>query len=157
MKLEENSNKLFSRINTTYNYCENYGTGTEVQNKETLEHALFPCKNVKKNILQQVLNPLKVTQLTQLPVTASQIVLYDEFSTAKTLVNTVWMLLTCFILNNRLNKVRNNAEKVANKIKDTIVDTNKAYPNRNLARECRKLLLFRLGGTPSSLYDLNFN
>ena len=80
-----------------------------MQNKETLEHALFSRRNVKK-IPEQVLNHLKIPHLTQLLITASWIVLYDEFSTAKTLINTIWMLLLCFILNNRLNKCPNNAE-----------------------------------------------
>ena len=101
----------------------------------------FFCRNVKE-IPEQVLNHLKIKHLTQLPITASQIVLYDEFSTAKTLINTIWMFLLCLILNNRLNKCPNNAEEIAKKIKGIVVDTNKAYPNRDLARECRKLLLF---------------
>ena len=63
-------------------FCENYGSGTEVQNKETLEHAVFSCTNVKK-IPEQVLNHLRIPHLTQLPISASQIVLYDEFSTGK--------------------------------------------------------------------------
>ena len=95
-------------------YCENYETGPGRQNKETLEHALFSCKN-DKNIPEQVLNHLNIPHLTQLPITASQIVIYDEFSTSKTLVNTKWMLLICFILNNRLNKCPNNAEEIAKK------------------------------------------
>ena len=86
-----------SHINKTCHYCENSGIGTEVQNKETTEHALFSCKNVK-NIPEQVLSHLKITQLTQLPVTASQVVIYDEFSTAKTMMNTEWLTLNDFLL-----------------------------------------------------------
>ena len=96
-----------------------------MQNIETLEHALFSCKNVRE-IPEQILNKLKISHLTQLPITASQTILYDEFSTAKTLINAIWMLLLCFILNNRLNKCPNKAEEIAKKIKGIIADTNKA-------------------------------
>ena len=51
------------------------------------------------------------------------------------------MLLLSFILNNRLNKAPNNAEKIAKKIKDEIILTISAHPNRDLAREVRKLEL----------------
>ena len=80
--------------------------------------------------------------MTQHPITAAQLVLYDNFCTeAKILINSVWILLTCFILSNRLNKAPNNAEKISKKILEIIKTTNKAFPNRNLARECRKLEL----------------
>jgi hypothetical protein len=89
-----------------------------------------------------VLKILKLETYTQLPITASQLVLYDNFcSNAKTLINSVWLLLTCFILSNRLNKAPNNPEKLAKKIRDTIKATNRALPQKQLALECRNLKL----------------
>ena len=49
--------------------------------------------------------------------------------------------MVLFVLSNRLNKAPNKAETIARKIKDIIISTNKAYPNRDLARECTKLNL----------------
>ena len=111
-----------------------------MQITEDIEHALFSCKNVKE-LPEKVLTHLKIKNLTLCPVTASQIILYDKHSSAKTLINVVWMLLLSFILNNRLNKAPNNAEKIARKIKDIIIFTNTTHPNRDLAREARRLEL----------------
>ena len=109
--------------------------------KEDMEHALFSCQNVNK-MPERVLKTLKLEKFTQMPITASQLVLYDNFCRdATTLINSVWLLLTCFILSNRLNKAPNNTEKISKKIKDTIKATNVAYPNKQLARECRNLNL----------------
>ena len=128
-------------ISENCQYCESTQNGTIMHIKEDMEHALFSCQNVK-TLPQSVLTNLKLENFTQLPITASQLVLYDNFCRdAKTLINSVWLLLTCFILSNRLNKAPNNSEKISKKIKETIKATNKAYPNRNLARECQNLNL----------------
>ena len=108
--------------------------------KEDIEHALFSCQNLK-NLPENVLNCLKISELTQFPVTAPQLILYDQYASAKFLINAVWLLLVGFILENRLNKAPNKAEQIANKIKEIIISTNFSYPNRDLARECRKLEL----------------
>merc|ERR1712239_43194 len=111
--------------------------GTVMHIKEDMEHALFSCQNINK-MPQSVLKTLKLEKFTQLPITASQLVLYENFCRdATTFINSVWLLLTCFILSNRLNKAPNNTEKISKKIKDIIKATNMAYPNKQLARECR--------------------
>ena len=122
-------------------FCESTQNGTVMHIKEDMEHALFSCENVNK-MPESVLKILKLETYTQLPITASQLVLYDNFcSNAKTLINSVWLLLTCFILSNRLNKAPNNPEKLAKKIRDTIKATNRALPQKQLAWECRNLKL----------------
>ena len=126
----------YSEISPFCQFCENNDNGT--QTKEDLEHALFSCPNVK-NLPKKVLENLKIENLTQFPVTASQVILHDPYSTAETLINAIWVLLTCFVLTNRLNQAPNIAEIISKKIKEIIIQTNSAYPNRDLSRECRKL------------------
>ena len=112
-----------------------------MHNKEDMEHALFSCQKLK-NLPENVLKCLKISGLTQTPVTAPQLILYDQYASAKLLINAVWLLLVGFILENRLNKAPNKAEQIAKKIKEILISTNSSYPNRDLARECRKLELY---------------
>ena len=104
------------------------------------EHALFSCQN-SKNLPNSVLTCLKIQNLTQLTVSAPQLIVYYPFSTDKTLINCIWLLLVYFVLSNRLNKAPNSTKTISRKIKDIIISTNKAYPNRDLARECGNLKL----------------
>ena len=72
-------------------------------------------------------------------MTISQVILHDPYSTAEILINVIWVLLTCFVLTNRVNRAPNIPEQMAKKIKEIIRQTNLTYPNRDLPRECRKL------------------
>ena len=105
-----------------------------------MEHALFSCQNVK-HLPISILTCIKIQNLTQLPVSAPKLILYDPYSSLKTLINSIWLLFVCFVFSNRLNKVPNSAKSISRKIKEIIISTNRAYPKRNLARECRKLQL----------------
>ena len=106
--------------------------------KETIIHALWDCQKMysfpKKNI-----NKLGIAHLFQLPITPQQQILHDTFCNAQTLVNAVWMLLVCSILSARRHESHLNPISIAARIKAEIKSTNKAYPKRNLARDCRYL------------------
>ena len=49
-----------------------------------------------------------------------------------------------FILTNRLKHDPNNPDQIARNIKEISKQQNKAFPNKDLARECRKLNLIDL-------------
>ena len=68
--------------------------------KERLVHSLWDCPKIS-NLYENVLKFLKVDHLTQLPLTAQQVILHDNFATARTLINTIWLILICIILNHK--------------------------------------------------------
>ena len=108
--------------------------------KESLVHALWQCPKVTK-IYTNTLQALKLDHLTQLPLTAQQVILYNSFATAKTIINSVWILMLCSISNAKYNNAPLNANNLANKIKREIIVTNKTYPNRRLNTEYKYLSL----------------
>ena len=108
--------------------------------KESLVHALWDCPKIT-NIYTNTLQTLKLDHLTELPLTAQQVILHDSFTTAKTIINSVWILMLCSILNAKYNNAPLNANNLANKIKREIKDTNETYPKRRLNTECKYLPL----------------
>ena len=108
--------------------------------KESLVHALWDCPKIS-NIYTNTLQALKIDHLTQLPLSAQQVIIYDSFVTEKNLINSVWIFMLCSILTSKDNNSPINQLKLTNKIKREIRDTNKSYPNRSLNTECRYLSL----------------
>ena len=98
--------------------------------KDTLVHALWDFPKIF-NIYTNTLKTLNIDHLTQFPLSAQQVVLYDSFATAKTLINSVWILLIYSILTAKYNNSPINTIKLANKIKREIKDTNQSYLNRS--------------------------
>ena len=68
-----------------------------MDNKESLIHALWYCKKVT-DIYSTTIKILKIDHITQTPLSAQQVILYDSFATAKNLINSVWLLMICSIL-----------------------------------------------------------
>ena len=108
--------------------------------KERLVHALWDCRKIT-NLYENVLNFLKVDHLTQLPLTAQQVILHDNFATACTLINTIWLILICIILNHKDQNIPINFTLTCERIKREIRDTTRAHPMSNLSMECKNLSL----------------
>ena len=108
--------------------------------KEQLVHALWDCPKIN-SLYENVLKTLKLDYLTQLPLTAQQVILYDSFATAHTLINTVWLILICIVLKHKNDNTLINFNITCDKIKREIRDTNRAYPKSNLSFECKNLSL----------------
>ena len=108
--------------------------------KGTMIHALWDCQKCF-NFPKKVVKELDISHLVQRPVTSQQLILHDTFCDAQTLVNVVWMLPVCSILSARIDESPLNHISLAAKINTEIKSTNKAYPKRNLARDCRYLNL----------------
>ena len=104
--------------------------------KERLVHSLWDCTKIS-NIYENVLKTLKVDHLTQFLPTAQQVILYDSFATACTLINTIWLILICIILNHKDHKIPINFTFNCERIKGEIRDTTKAHPMSNLSMECK--------------------
>ena len=68
-------------------------------------------------------------------------VLYDSFATASTLINTLWLILICIILNHKYDNAPINLNITCEKIRREIRDTNRAFPKSNLSIECKNLSL----------------
>ena len=108
--------------------------------KERQVHALWDCPKIN-SLYENVLKSLKVDHLTQLSLTAQPVILNDSFATAHTLINTIWLVLICIILNHKDNNIPINFTLTCEKIKREIRDTNKAHPRSNLSIECKNLSL----------------
>ena len=108
--------------------------------KESLVHALWDCPKVS-SLYENVLKSLNIDHLTQLPLSAQQVILYDSFATARTLINTVWLILICIILNHKYDNVPINFNITCEKIKREIRDTNRAFPRSNLSFEYKNISL----------------
>ena len=134
------NNQLNKHTTTVSSLCEHCESNLKTEVKETLVHALWDCSKVR-NVYEETLQALNITNLTQLPLTAQQVILYDSFTTAKTLINSIWLLLICLILNNKYNNTPIKINVIAEKIKREIRDTNKAFPKKNLNLECKYLSL----------------
>ena len=111
-----------------------------VEVKESLVHALWDCPKIG-TLYEKVLTALKIDHLTQLPLTAQQVILYDSFASAKTVINTLWLLLICIILNHKYDNAPININITCEKIRREIRDTNRAFPKSNLSIECKNLSL----------------
>ena len=134
-------NNQLNKHNTNQSpFCEWCQEHLKMDIKESLVHALWDCPKIS-NIYTNTLQALKIDHLTQLPLSAQQVILYDSFATAKNLINSVWILMLCSILTSKYNNSPINQLKLTNKIKREIRDTNKSYPNRSLNTECRYLSL----------------
>ena len=83
--------------------------------KESLVHALWDCPKVS-SLYENVLKSLNIDHLTQHPLTAQQVILYDGFATAHTLINTVWLILICIILNHKYDNAPINFNVTCEKI-----------------------------------------
>ena len=103
-------------------------------------HASWDCQKIK-DLPEEVENELGITHLIQLSITSQQLILHDNLCDAQTLVNAIWMLLVCSILSPRIDESPLNLSSLAAKIKAEIKSTNKAYPKRNIGRDCRYLNL----------------
>ena len=108
--------------------------------KESLVNALWDCPKVS-SLYENVLKSLNIDHLTPHPLTAQQLILYDSFSTGRTLINTVWLILICIILNQKYDNVPINFNITCEKIKRKIRDTNRAFPRSDLSFECKNLSL----------------
>ena len=106
--------------------------------KEQQVHALWDCPKIS-NLYENVLKTLKVDHLTQLPLTAQQVILYDSFATARTLINTIWLILICIILNHKDHNIPISFTLTCERIKREIRDTTRAHPMSNLSMECKNL------------------
>ena len=122
-------------------FCECCLNTLHMETKETLIHALWDCPKIS-NIYKDTITHIKLDHLTTLPLTAQQVILYDEFSSAPTLINSVWLLMVCSILGARHNNILISYVSLGNKIMFKVKLTNKSRPNKNLNTECRYLSLF---------------
>ena len=93
------------------------------------------------NIYKDTIKYLKLEHLTELPLSAQQVILYDEFSSDPTLINSEWLLMICSILGARHDNILLNYVRLGNKVRFEIKFTNKSRPNKNLNTECRYLSL----------------
>ena len=123
------NNQLNKHNTTVSSLCEHCESNLKTEVTETLVHALWDCPKVR-NVYEETLQALNITNLTQLPLTAQQVILYDSFTTAKTLINSIWLLLICLILNTKYNNTPIKINVIAEKIKREIRDTNKAFPKK---------------------------
>ena len=73
-----------------------------METRKTLIHALWDCPKIS-NISNETIKYIKIDHLTALPLSGQQVILYDEFSSAATLINSVWLLMVCSILGARHN------------------------------------------------------
>ena len=115
-------------------FCKWCHENLKMDIEESVVHALWDCQKIT-NLYTNTLQALNINHQTQLPLSAQQVILYDSVATAKTLINSVWILMLCSILNAKYNKTPLNTNTLSNKIKREIKDTNKSYPNRGLNTE----------------------
>ena len=108
--------------------------------KERLVHSLWDCPKIT-DLYENVLKFLKLDHLTQFPLTAQQVILHDNFATARTLINTIWLILICIILNHKDHNIPINFTLTCERIKREIRDTTRAHPMSNLSMECKNLSL----------------
>ena len=78
-------------------YCDWCLDDMKREVKEQLAHALWDCSKIS-NLYKNVLKSLKLDHLTQLPLSAQQVILYDSFAPERKLIDSIWMILTCIIL-----------------------------------------------------------
>ena len=133
-------NQLSKHIHTVSAFCEHCLNVMNLEVKERLVHTLWDCPKIT-DLYEDVLKFLKLDHLTQLPLTAQQVILYDNFASARTVINTVWLILICIILNHKDQNIPINFNLTCERIKREIRDTTRAHPMSNLAMECKNLSL----------------
>ena len=87
----------------------------KIEVKERLVHAMQDCSKIT-NLYKIVLKALKIDLLTQFPLTAQQVILYDSFTTAHTLIITMWLILVYILLKHKDNNVPINITLICEKI-----------------------------------------
>ena len=146
--MNRSSGFLAEKHNSTLNcvnrhpspFCEWCLNTLNMETKETLIHALWDCPKIT-NIYRDAIKYLKLEHLTELPLSAQQVILYDKFSSAPTLINSVWLLMVCSILGARHDNIPINYVSQGNKVRFEIKSINKSRPNKKLNTECRYLSL----------------
>ena len=133
-------NNQLSKHTDTPPFCELWQNELKVETKETLIHALWDCPKVN-NLHLDTIKHLEVDHLTQLPLSAQQVILHDSFTAAPTFMNSVWLLIICSILSARHNNKPLDYISLSRKVKSEIKATNKSYPHKKLGNECRYLSL----------------
>ena len=133
-------NNQLNKHTPTSPFCEWCFNTLNKEIKETLIHAMWDCPKIS-NIYTDTITNLKLDHLTSFPLTPQQVILYDEFSSAPTLINSVWLLMVCSILGARHNNIPINYVSLSSKVMFEIKSTNKSRPNKNLNAECRYLTL----------------
>ena len=133
------NNQLHKHTNNHpfWEWCQNV---LKIETKETLIHALWVCPKIN-NLYLDTIKHLEIDHLTELPLGAQQVILYDDFSTAPTFMNYVWLLIVCSILSARQKNIPLNYLTLSSKVPFKLRVTNISKPHKKLGTECRYLSL----------------
>ena len=130
-------NNTLNKHNTSVSaYCDWCLKIMNKEVKESLVHALWDCPKIS-SLYENVLKALNIDHLTQLPLSAQQVILYDSFATASTLINKLWLILICIILNHKYDNAPISLNITCAKIRET----NRAFPKSNLSIKWKNLSL----------------
>ena len=100
-----------------------------METKESLIHALWDCPKIN-NLHLDTMKQLEIDHLTELPLSAQQVIFHDSLTTAPMFMNSVRLLMVCLILSARLDNKPLDYITFSRKVKSEIKVTNQSYPHK---------------------------
>ena len=115
----------------------------KIKIKKNAKHALWSCFCLNK-LYNNLAKELKIESYINYPITAKNIIIWDEVKSTTSPVNLLKVIWTINVnVNLRLKKMDNipDASNIARTIKGDIITFTKAYPRKNISQEIGKLTL----------------
>ena len=119
--------------------------------KECVYHALWQCDKIK-NLYEDVAKELGIEKFTSFPLTAKQIIIWDEGLNENSpinLLNAIWTITVNEVLRSQDSDKKMDSKNVAKVVKGEIIASNCAYPNKNVSREVGRLGLLEFMASKS--------